>query len=160
MGPLLNLHTYLYLESEDDGPYKTESESRISIYDIMSSHVLQFYRFLSEKGERFINILQTVDSHLSLCGSWLQVNNIKHGAHIGHGLSQRQTDFQSIYRWTESQSGQEVNSLVWVVVGQVILAVSFASIILSTYFSNYDRLDTFVYKPEARTNRFNHMGHD
>ena len=104
MGPLLNLHTYLYLESEDDGPYKTESESRISIYDIMSSHVLQFYGFLSEKGERFINILQTVDSHLSLCGSWLQVNIIKYGVHIGHGLSQRQTDFKSIYRWTESQS--------------------------------------------------------
>ena len=102
MGPLLNLHTYLYLESEDDGPYKTESESRISIYDIMSSHVLQFYGFLSEKGERFINILQTVDSHLSLCGSWLQISIIQYGVHIGHGLSQRQTDFQSIYRWTES----------------------------------------------------------
>lgn len=55
----------MYLEPQNDGPNKTEVEPRISVHDVMGSHVLQMHSLLAQELQSFVNVLQAMDTHLA-----------------------------------------------------------------------------------------------
>lgn len=61
----------LHLETEDDGPDKTERESVIAVDDIMRTHVLQVDPLFLQKLQGLVNVLQAVDAHTTL--RWLRL---------------------------------------------------------------------------------------
>lgn len=63
------------LESKYDRPDKSERESRISVDDIMGTHVLQMHPLFIQECQRLVHIFQTMDSHFALGRIWLGVLN-------------------------------------------------------------------------------------
>jgi hypothetical protein len=62
----------LDLEPEDDGPDETEGESGVSVDDVVSAHVLEVDPLLVQEGERLVDVLQAVNTHLALGWAWLK----------------------------------------------------------------------------------------
>lgn len=55
----------VYLESQDNGPYETKTESRIAVDDVVGAHVLQVHALLAQELQRFVHVLQAMDTHLA-----------------------------------------------------------------------------------------------
>lgn len=64
----------LDLESQDDGPDESKSESGVAINDVVCTNVLQMNPLLIEKHQRLVHVLQAVDPHLALGRIRLQQN--------------------------------------------------------------------------------------
>jgi len=52
-----------YLEVQDDGPYQTKSELRITVHDVLRSDVDQLDLLVAQKVEGHLHILQHVETH-------------------------------------------------------------------------------------------------
>lgn len=72
----LVLRLLRYLEAQNDGPNETETEPRVSVNDVVGSHILQMHSLFAQELQRFIHILQAVDTHLAFCWAWLQMKNV------------------------------------------------------------------------------------
>ena len=62
----------LDLEPQDDRPDETQSQPRVSVYDVVRAHVLQVDSLLIQEAQSLVNIFQAVDSHFTFCRFWLQ----------------------------------------------------------------------------------------
>ena len=55
------------LETKNDSPDETESQSRASVNNIVRSQVFKVHVLLAKEVQRLLHIFQTVDAHLSAC---------------------------------------------------------------------------------------------
>ena len=56
----------MYLEPENNGPDKAERQSRVSVDNVMSSHVLKVNSLFLQECQGLVNVLQAMDAHLAL----------------------------------------------------------------------------------------------
>lgn len=55
----------MYLEPQNDGPYKAEVEPWVAVDDVVRAHVLEVHPLLAEELQRLVDVLETVDAHLA-----------------------------------------------------------------------------------------------
>jgi len=54
-----------YLESKNNGPDESKGEPGVSVYNVMSTHVLQVHPLLVEKCQRLVDVLEAVNTHFA-----------------------------------------------------------------------------------------------
>lgn len=60
-----------YLKAKDDGPDEAQGETVITVHNVMRAHIFKMNLLLLEKLQRFVNILQAVDTHAAFGRPWL-----------------------------------------------------------------------------------------
>ena len=66
-------HEHTHLEAKDDGPYKTQRQTRTAVDDVVGTHVLQVDTLIFQKLEGFFDVFQAVDTHLPFRRSRLKL---------------------------------------------------------------------------------------
>lgn len=60
-----------YLKAQDDGPDEAQGETVVAVHNVMRAHIFKMNLLLLEKLQRFVNILQAVDTHAAFGRPWL-----------------------------------------------------------------------------------------
>lgn len=66
-----------HLEAKDDGPDEAEDEAVVAVDNVMGTHVLQMDPLLFEELQGLVHVLQTVDTHPTFGGFWLETKRWK-----------------------------------------------------------------------------------
>jgi len=61
-----------YLEAQDDGPDEAEHQAVVPVHDVVRAHVLQVNPLLLQELQRFVHVLQAVDTHPAFGGLGLK----------------------------------------------------------------------------------------
>lgn len=60
-----------YLKAQDDGPDEAQGETVVTVHNVMRAHIFKMNLLFLEKLQRFVNILQAVDTHAAFGRPWL-----------------------------------------------------------------------------------------
>ncbi len=61
-----------YLEAENDGPDEAQCQAMVSVHNVVGAHVFQVNPLLLQELQSFVHVLQTVNTHPTFGGLWLQ----------------------------------------------------------------------------------------